>query len=111
MFFLYHCPSLPTPIMLLKKVWDLKVNLRGTREFCTPPHRFPQSVWEIPYPAYVGSRCVFWDPAIPALPVCCLFSTLSANVLSSSLSVSCSVSASLSPPRAPEVLHPQAFLV
>lgn len=40
-FFLYHCSSLPTPIVLLKKVWAVKVNLRGAREFCTPrppPH-------------------------------------------------------------------------
>lgn len=91
-----------------KKSWGSHVNLGGAEEFCTHTPRFPQS-GRFPTPP-LGPRCAFWDPAIPALPVCCLISTLSRNVFNSSLSVGCSISALLSP-HAPEVLNPQAFLV
>lgn len=39
-----------------------------------------------PCPTSVGTRCAFWDPAIPALPVCCASFAVSCSFLNLSVS-------------------------
>lgn len=96
-FFLYHCPSLPTPIVLLKKVWTVKVNLRGTREFCThPPAGFHSLSGRFPTPP-------MWDPGVssgtpPSQP---FLSAASSPPCLPTSSVLLSVSAALSLPHCP----------
>lgn len=67
MFFLYHHPSVPTPKLPVKKL-ELLCKVGGFPGVMPPPKL---ALWENPCYTSVGSRCAFWDTAIPN-PSCLL---------------------------------------